>query len=215
CLEFAVHLTPQYGDSFLELLRLRFLLELRAWICAEPLIIGLEPGGWDARRPAALSLVLHRILRQAAAALRSRCTMHPAAAILEASWDHHVGVTVAGVLSKIQPAERREGVKKIVQIFKKHTKDLKIWGENIIGAGKLWYQSKSQKPYTWFQCGVVARSSAISVYLSTAQLTSAMVTKIGPKCKHGVGCLYIKSLADVNMKELEQVVKKGFSVTGH
>lgn len=72
CLEFAVHLTPQYGDSFLELLRLRFLLELRAWICAEPLIIGLEPGGWDARRPAALSLVLHRILRQAAAALRSR-----------------------------------------------------------------------------------------------------------------------------------------------
>eukprot|EP00438_Fugacium_kawagutii_P012716 Skav202446 [mRNA] locus=scaffold7830:28633:39411:+ [translate_table: standard] len=30
CLEFAVHLTPQYGDSFLELLRLRFLLELRS-----------------------------------------------------------------------------------------------------------------------------------------------------------------------------------------
>lgn len=30
---------------------------------------------------------------------------------------------------------------RIVQIFKKHTKDLKIWGENIIGAGKLWYQT--------------------------------------------------------------------------
>jgi len=41
CLEFAVHLTPQYGDSFLELLRLRFLLELRARICADPLVVGL------------------------------------------------------------------------------------------------------------------------------------------------------------------------------
>eukprot|EP00445_Apocalathium_hangoei_P044272 CAMPEP_0203989864 /NCGR_PEP_ID=MMETSP0360-20130528/8426_1 /ASSEMBLY_ACC=CAM_ASM_000342 /TAXON_ID=268821 /ORGANISM="Scrippsiella Hangoei, Strain SHTV-5" /LENGTH=754 /DNA_ID=CAMNT_0050929851 /DNA_START=106 /DNA_END=2366 /DNA_ORIENTATION=+ len=41
CLEFAVHLTPQYGDSFLELFRLRFLLELRTRIIADPLALGL------------------------------------------------------------------------------------------------------------------------------------------------------------------------------
>ncbi|CAJ1385642.1 unnamed protein product [Effrenium voratum] len=73
CLEFAVHLTPQYGDSFLELFRLRFLLELRSWIRAEPLMLGLgTPGAWDARRYAVLALVLHRICHRAAQALRCR-----------------------------------------------------------------------------------------------------------------------------------------------
>lgn len=73
CLEFAVHLTPQYGDSFLELFRLRFLLELRAWIRAEPLIIGLgKSAPWDQRRPAALGLVVQRICRRAASAIRCR-----------------------------------------------------------------------------------------------------------------------------------------------
>jgi len=45
CLRFAVHLTPQYGDSFLELLRLRFLLELRWRMVTEPLAIGMLSGG--------------------------------------------------------------------------------------------------------------------------------------------------------------------------
>jgi len=41
CLEFAVHLTPQYGDPFLELLRLRFLLEMRVRMRKHPLAVGL------------------------------------------------------------------------------------------------------------------------------------------------------------------------------
>mmetsp|Transcript_61677 Transcript_61677/g.133606 ORF Transcript_61677/g.133606 Transcript_61677/m.133606 type:complete len:731 (-) Transcript_61677:204-2396(-) len=41
CLNFAVYLTPQYGDSFLELLRLRYLLEISARIRSDQLTIGL------------------------------------------------------------------------------------------------------------------------------------------------------------------------------
>jgi len=41
CLEFAVHLTPQYGDSFLELFRLRFLLEMQVRMRKHPLAVGL------------------------------------------------------------------------------------------------------------------------------------------------------------------------------
>lgn len=40
CLEFAVHLTPQYGDSFLELLRLRFFLEIQTRLLSDPLASG-------------------------------------------------------------------------------------------------------------------------------------------------------------------------------
>lgn len=41
CLEFAVHLTPQYGDSFLESLRLRVCLDLHARMRADPITVGL------------------------------------------------------------------------------------------------------------------------------------------------------------------------------
>lgn len=72
CLEFAVHLTPQYGDSFLELLRLRFLLELRSWLRADPLFVGLRPmPGADALCPV-LSLIFKRTYHRAARALRHR-----------------------------------------------------------------------------------------------------------------------------------------------
>ncbi|CAL1151083.1 unnamed protein product [Cladocopium goreaui] len=121
-------------------------------------------------------------------------------------------MTVAGLISSIQPPEKQNDVKKILQVLKKYSKDIHVWGDNIIGAGKMLYQSKSQKPYTWFQCGVAPRASNISVYLGMTPLSSATVAKVGPKCSHGVGCLYIKSLADVNMKELEALLKKCFAV---
>mmetsp|Transcript_40005 Transcript_40005/g.65912 ORF Transcript_40005/g.65912 Transcript_40005/m.65912 type:complete len:163 (+) Transcript_40005:109-597(+) len=122
-------------------------------------------------------------------------------------------VTVAGLISSIKPPEKQNDVKKILQLLKKYSKDIHVWGDNIIGAGKMLYQSKSQKPYTWFQCGVAPRTSNISVYLGmTTKLTSAAVAKVGPTCSHGVGCLYIKSLADVKLKELEALLKKAFAV---
>jgi hypothetical protein len=39
-LQFALRLTPQYGDTFLELLRLRFLLEIRCRMKADPVTAG-------------------------------------------------------------------------------------------------------------------------------------------------------------------------------
>mmetsp|Transcript_36067 Transcript_36067/g.92941 ORF Transcript_36067/g.92941 Transcript_36067/m.92941 type:complete len:774 (+) Transcript_36067:25-2346(+) len=86
CLEFAVHLTPQYGDSFLELLRLRLLLELRSRIRNNPLTLGLlgpetevngtvppatPPGVTAAQVRAIAVLVTQRICLAIAAEMRS------------------------------------------------------------------------------------------------------------------------------------------------
>eukprot|EP00438_Fugacium_kawagutii_P030641 Skav206316 [mRNA] locus=scaffold4961:5162:6028:+ [translate_table: standard] len=70
-----------------------------------------------------------------------------------------------------------QDVKKLLQLVKKYSKDIHVWGDSIIGAGKLLYQSKSQKPYTWFQCGIAPRTSSISLYLHTVPLTTASVAK--------------------------------------
>lgn len=81
CLEVAVHLTPQYGDSFLEMLRLRFLLELRLRMRADPLAIGLlgAPGtassapsqAAEGHRFAAAAMVTQRACSRAVAELRA------------------------------------------------------------------------------------------------------------------------------------------------
>jgi len=77
CLEFAVHLTPQYGDSFLELLRLRFLMELQSWILSEPLIAGisgmfLEDFKNQDELLAVLALAMQKVSRRGTSELKHR-----------------------------------------------------------------------------------------------------------------------------------------------
>ncbi|CAE7631624.1 unnamed protein product [Symbiodinium pilosum] len=74
------------------------------------------------------------------------------------------GVTPQKLLSGVQPEEKRADMTKILAILKKHSKEIHVYGGSIIGAGKMLYQSKSQKPYTWFQCGMAARASNITMY---------------------------------------------------
>ncbi|CAK0856850.1 unnamed protein product, partial [Prorocentrum cordatum] len=69
CLEFAVYLTPQYGDSFLEWLRLRILLELQARMRTDPLAVGVLGRG---ARPRHEVSCLERSRRRTIAALVSR-----------------------------------------------------------------------------------------------------------------------------------------------
>lgn len=80
CLEFAVHLTPQYGDSFLELQRLRVLLELRMRIRCDALAMGLlgstaaaklRPAGAIGARLAVATLVAKRVCLEVDSQLRS------------------------------------------------------------------------------------------------------------------------------------------------
>mmetsp|Transcript_15549 Transcript_15549/g.36639 ORF Transcript_15549/g.36639 Transcript_15549/m.36639 type:complete len:170 (+) Transcript_15549:89-598(+) len=123
------------------------------------------------------------------------------------------GLTPDKVLSGVKPDTKRSDMTKIISIFKKHTKEIHVYGGSIIGAGKMLYQSKSQKPYTWFQCGVVSRASNITMYFGCIfKLTDAAVAKIGPKCTHGVGCLHFKELADVKLPALEALMRKAFAV---
>ncbi|CAE7568106.1 unnamed protein product [Symbiodinium natans] len=123
------------------------------------------------------------------------------------------GLTPQKLLSGVQPESKRSDMAKILSIFKKHSKEIHVYGGSIIGAGKMLYQSKSQKPYNWFQCGVAARASNITMYFGCIfKLSDQVVKKIGPKCTHGVGCLHFKSLAEVNLAELEALMKRAFVV---
>jgi len=74
CLEFAIRLTPQYGDSFLELLRLRFLLEIRHQLRADAVAAGwltATTSSGNESQLQVLALVLQRLQKQLVDGMRS------------------------------------------------------------------------------------------------------------------------------------------------
>ena len=84
----------------------------------------------------------------------------------------------------------------------------KIWGVSIIAFGKYTYQRKNKEEYEWFNVGFSPGKSHLSVYLMyDVNQEQALLQKLGPH-KTGKGCLYIKSLKDIDINILKKLLKK-------
>ncbi len=82
-----------------------------------------------------------------------------------------------------------------------------MWGPSIVGFGKIHYKYDSGHEGDMCVAGFSSRKDAIVIYLSPELLgKSKLMARLG-KHKHGKSCLYIKKLADVDTKVLEQLVK--------
>ena len=91
----------------------------------------------------------------------------------------------------------------------------KMWGKALIGFGNVRLTSPATgRQVDWLRIGFSPRKSALSLYLTgDIQTHAAALAKLG-KHKTGVGCLYIKKLADVDLKVLRGIIdaslKAGF-----
>ena len=87
-------------------------------------------------------------------------------------------------------------------------KEPKIWGVSIIGYGKYSYKRKNGEEYEWFNVGFSPGKNHLSIYVMyDINTEQALLDKLG-KHRTGKGCLYIKSLADVDMDILKQLIAK-------
>jgi hypothetical protein len=83
-----------------------------------------------------------------------------------------------------------------------------MWGPTIIGFGK--YHYKYESGHEGYACltGFSPRKPNITLYVMPGAVDSnPLLEKLG-KHKAGKGCLYIKKLADVDLKVLEKLVKQ-------
>jgi hypothetical protein len=81
-----------------------------------------------------------------------------------------------------------------------------MWGPSIVGFGKVTLHYSTGRELDWLLCGFSPRKQALTLYLSTGfPFKESFMKKLG-KHKHGKGCLYIKSLSDVDLKVLEQII---------
>ena len=96
----------------------------------------------------------------------------------------------------------------LLSLFKKITKEEpKLWSHGAIGFGEYTYKSKSGQTGNWYPTGFSPRKQNISILLMGGfDHNQDLLKKLG-KHKTGAGCLYINSLADVDKKVLEELIK--------
>ena len=92
----------------------------------------------------------------------------------------------------------------IVEIMKKATKaEPKMWGMNIVGFGNYHYKYVSEREGDWFIIGFSPRKQNLTLY-GMGNFDDQLIEKLG-KHSRGKGCLYIKKLADVDIKVLQKL----------
>lgn len=119
--------------------------------------------------------------------------------------------SVENYLSTVKHEQQRKDCGVLLKIMKKHTKKTpKLWGKSIVGFGEFAYKGKSGREGTWFATGFSPRKGNISIYLiSGVDNFKPLLKKLG-KHKTGVGCLYINSLEEIDIKVLEELVKENY-----
>ena len=119
--------------------------------------------------------------------------------------------SVTAFLNKIQDQQVREDCFAILEMMKKVSNSEPVmWGSAIIGFGKYHYVYESGREGDTVVIGFSPRKQNISIYLmGGVNNVEDELSKLG-KYKTGKGCLYIKSLSDVNAEALKKIFAKSF-----
>ena len=83
----------------------------------------------------------------------------------------------------------------------------RMWGASIVGYGDMRYRYATGREGDWFLLGFSPRKTSLSLYLCLGGLEqfSGYLYRLG-KHKTGAGCLYINTLADVDLAVLEEMM---------
>ncbi len=126
--------------------------------------------------------------------------------------------SVKKFLGAVKDIEKRQDCFVISEMMERATKAKpEMWGTSIVGFGRQTYRYASGKEGEWMLIGFSPRTQNIALYgLKVFTMTTAglkenkgendFLLKLG-KYKEEGGCLYIKRLSDINIKELEKIIK--------
>jgi hypothetical protein len=117
------------------------------------------------------------------------------------------GASVESYLAAIPDEARRKDCAALAKLMSRATKEKpKMWGPSIVGFGSYHYKYESGREGDSCLTGFSSRRGDISLYLVKGfPGQESLLSKLG-KYKVGGGCLYIRRLADVDLKVLERLV---------
>ena len=124
--------------------------------------------------------------------------------------------SVTAFLNKIKDQQLRDDCFLIMEMMEKVSNSEPVmWGSAIIGFGTFHYVYESGREGDIMVIGFSPRKQNISLYLMGGlKNIEVELPKLG-KYKTGKGCLYIKSLKDVNPEVLKRIFAKAYKEVHH
>ena len=115
-------------------------------------------------------------------------------------------------LATVTPEARRQDAQVLDLMMRRVTGEKPVmWGPSIVGYGSFNYRTPAGTTGVWPVAAFSPRKAALTVYLMPGCDSYAKdLAKLG-KHTSSVSCLYIKKLADVDLKVLERVVKAAYA----
>ena len=118
-------------------------------------------------------------------------------------------VSVDSFIKSIEDTERRKDCQTLLRLMKTASKsEPKMWGSSIVGFGTYHYKYASGHEGDTCIIGFSPRKSALTLYLSSGFEPFKDVLRRLGRHKAGKGCLYIKSLEDVDESALTELLSK-------
>jgi hypothetical protein len=115
--------------------------------------------------------------------------------------------SVAAFLEGVKDERRRADAFAMLALMKKITKEEpKMWGPSIVGFGEQHYKYPSGREGDICRTGFSPRKEALTLYLMSGFEPFPDLMKGLGKFKTGKGCLYIRSLEDVHVPTLKNLI---------
>ena len=118
------------------------------------------------------------------------------------------GASVDSYIDAIDDEQRRDDCRTLVRLMSKITGEPPVmWGTGIVGFGNYHYRYASGHEGDSCVAGFASRKGDISIYVTAGfEGREPLLAKLG-KHKTGKVCLYIKRLADIDLRKLESIVE--------
>ena len=118
-------------------------------------------------------------------------------------------VSVKSHIAAIANEEQRKDAQTLVALMRRVTKqEPRMWGPSIVGFGSYHYKYASGHEGDSALAGFAARGRELVVYIAPGfEGRDGLLAKLG-KHKTGKVCVYIRRLADVDLKVLEKLVAR-------
>ena len=115
-------------------------------------------------------------------------------------------------INALEDPTQQQDSRKLLGIFTRVTgEDPVMWGTAIIGFGSVTLTYASGRKVDWMRVGFSPRKGKFSLYVTfdAAKLTDKF-PNLG-KYTIGKGCIYLRSLADVDLIELERLITTAYT----
>jgi hypothetical protein len=119
---------------------------------------------------------------------------------------------VRAFLDRVQHPVRRRDADTLLELMARATgQPARMWGSSIIGFGTYHYKYASGRKGDAPAAGFSPRKPATTIYLADGiDAHPELLERLGPHST-GVGCLYVKDLAQVDLGVLEEIVRESYT----